>query len=598
MERHWHILKPVRSASWPRQVLVFAVDPLVREIERGVHEHTLRCVAVCRVRLVDGMVVDKERREFVQAEAFWSVVASWLDRDTTTWGVCHNLAYALSLLSFWDRLNRGGLHHAWSVLEDQVAVVMVRLGRRSLRLVDLKNYWRVPLRELLGAAGLVGLGTTETNPPLPDALDRARRKVRVTEECVCAMVNSLAKEKLCSLRSTAASTAWLCWRTSYYDSPLAIHAHPEAMRLETGAVFGGQLSLRRTGAVALPVTALDVNSLYPWIMATQGLPSRFVDYTCCVPPRLLRHTVKDFWCVARVTVQPEFPLPWRGPGMEATYHDDVREYTVCGDTLARLADRDLVRGVSELARYAHGGFLARFALDLYARKQAARARSNHAECLLWKMLLNGLSGKFAQRQRIWQEARGKLCPGRWGYWFEVDSKTEAVATYRAVAGSAQRLETGPWTAESFPAVTAAICSAGRLRLQELVEVASRDQVLYTDTDCLHLLQEGRERLAVCGELDEMQLGKLKQIAQGPEAFYWGPKHYRVGEYYVSNVLCHDHREVSDGVYLQESRQGIASVLSGLNQDRVLVKDRTIHINRPRVVTTADPATEENGYAEA
>lgn len=65
------------------------------------------------------------------------------------------------------------------------------------------------------------------------------------------------------------------------------------------------------------------------------------------------------------------------------------------------------------------------------------------------------------------------------------------------------------------------------------------------------------------------------------------KHYRIGEFYVSNVVQLGARKMDDGYWLQQSKRGLESTLQSGVLDRVIVKDQEVRINGTQVaVATA------------
>jgi hypothetical protein len=74
----------------------------------------------------------------------------------------------------------------------------------------------------------------------------------------------------------------------------------------------------------------------------------------------------------------------------------------------------------------------------------------------------------------------------------------------------------------------------------------------------------------------VQLGKLKVMCQGNDAFYWGPKFYRIGDHVVSNVIRPNARQVAEGLFLQAARDGPGTTIRTGVLDRVIVRDRLVH----------------------
>lgn len=521
--------------------------------------------------------MDRIRFDFSRPERFFVWLAGVQQKDRTTWVFAHGLGYCLTLLDFWQRLGTVDEKYLWAVLEDPPTIICCRRGRRLIKYVDVQNYWRVPLTELSGAVVDSEAAVIATDSPVSLDPDIPRRKVQIIEELICRAINLTSTKIHCSWQCTAASLAWHTYRNGFLDSSIWVHGHTEASKLERSALFGGRLQMYRSGFVSTPTYALDVQSLYPAIMASKELPNKLVSYQEEASLRELRDSLQGYHVVAEVALRAPHPhFPYRRSGL-VSYPDAAGVFTLTAGELALAFDSGMVASCGQLARYERANLFSRFVSHFYQAKVTAQAAGLTSDVLLYKMILNGLSGKFAQTRRGWIDDKKVLCPDNWCYWWQIPCDGLRPIRYRAIGGRAQRLQEGGETRNSFPAITAAITSWGRAELDRLVGVAGADSTIYTDTDCLHVTDAGYSRLSLFGEIAPGQLGRLREVARGKDAYYWGPKHYRLGEFWVSNVIQMTAQSVADGVWLQESKRGLEQTFQHGTLDRVLVKDIQVKV---------------------
>ncbi len=576
-ERHWHILKPVMGESVPTKCLFFQIEPRVREVTHRVREHTFRVGAGLACWLHEGEVMDEEWMVFRSSKDWRQWVRAHRCRDRATWVYAYGLAYCLLLLDHLRSLNLGDEHYVSGILSDPPTILLTRIAGRLVRYVDVKNYWRVPLREL--APDLWdGQGTRPPeDAPDIDHLEWCKRKVRVIRDCICSAVSLCRAHHLGAWQCTAASLSFGAYRHSFIGLPIRIHADPDAARLERDAYFGGRLECWASGHQTQAVSIYDFNSLYPAVMRDYLHPISLVSYVENPSVQELRQALRGYWCVAEVSL-------WAGgrgypvhDGKLVSYGRDDGNYCLPDPELRQAVAACSVYRVSRLARYHAGSPFTGFIDYFYPLKVKAKAEGKHAECLFWKLLLNSLYGKFAQKKKEWVDVQEKVNLGKWAYWWGRDPATGTVALCRSIAGAVQVYREGGECRHSLCALSASITSAARVELARAIATAGQESVHYTDTDSVHCRAGGAKLLELAGLIDGGAIGSLKHVTTGHDAYYWGPKHYRVGDLYCCNFLTATTREIAEGRYLQESKQGLEhSIMSGV-LDRVVVKDRKVTI---------------------
>ena len=577
MEKDWHYLKSVKGTTLPGRTLFVQVEGREEQIDDHRFQHSFRLAHCASVTWRNGLVLDVKEKGCLDARSVFDWLDSNLSRDRSTMVFSHGLGYVLSLLGFWDLLNRGRVEYVFGVLEDPPTILVTRWGRRVMKWVDVINYWPCPLHELRGRVKLEDLKRPAREAPDSDWAFYCRRKTFVVRDLICSTIRLLHSTQMCGLGLTAASMSWECFRKSFCRPSPLIHGDLGASNLERASLFGGRLILRATGHVKKPTCAVDVNSLYPYMMQKHEHPQSLVSYQPTSTIREFHDAVRGYFCVGEVCLEVPCPsLPHRNNGL-VSYAGQSGWHVLCGPDLAMAARNGMVCAVGRLARYRTADLFSSFVRTLYPEKSRAKREGRQADALFWKMILCGLSGKWGQQARGWVDRPAVPCSDWFGTFYRVDLQTSSLKRYRAVAGMAQEFQIGGETYHSFPAITASITCWGRAFLSSLTYLVGEKYVWYEDTDSLHLLHERLSAIREKEMLDPYELGKLKLVCSGPDAYYWHAKHYRVGDHWVSNVIQANAQAVADGIYLQQTRTGIGKTLASDDRSHVTYSSQQITV---------------------
>lgn len=573
-------LKPGGGHSIPERCVFVDVEPVVMDTGAPhgvkVHRFGVGYASVCR--LTNGELTSRMAVTINRCEDFWEIIRRERDLHKQTWVFGHNIGYDLTLLKVWDWLDSGAASLVNCVLEDPPTVITVRMGKRLVKFVDTLNYWRLSVRDLsLAYTGEDSQATQRSNRQSPDS-EVCKWHVSVIEQAVLRLISHVSATRLCSFRATAASLSWAAWQGSFLTHAIMLHSQPLARALERRAYFGGRVLVAATGSVKKPVSVLDVQSLYPSVMATSDLPCRLVKHTRLLKPAELAAAMRDYDGCADVNLgYGVYDFPVRNSCVP-DFRNDPGRTCIAGDELRLAANSGQIRYVHEACLYQRQNLFASFVKHFWRLRSEATTAGNRAEAMIWKLFLNSLYGKFAQKGRRWSDAPHIFSRGRYKYWWHTLAGSRSFIRARDLAGKVETEVAGPEPRHAAPAIAAAITANARIRVAADLDLCGAANVLYSDTDSVHTLLPGRERLERNGRVRPGMLGFLRQVAHGDDAMYWGRQHYRVGNTLVCSGLKASAVEVSDGIYLQDARAGIEHSLEMGNLSEVVVTDRYVDMS--------------------
>lgn len=575
--RPWHILRPVKGESVPDRLLVFQIEPRHRLIEGRLHEHTFRLGAGVVYKLTNGSVTTRAETVFQSREDWFRWVDCNRDRRRSTWVYSYGLVYGLTLLAFWRALGPRGESVLSAVLSDPPSIVLTRSGRHVTRYVDIANYQRDGLRSMLRGAGADSPSPLSVGSSDADATDYCLSKTLAVGDYLCQAIRLVRSNRFCAWQPTAASLSFATYRHSFLSTGPWIHDHKDALSLERGALFGGRVQMWASGSVNRPVTIVDCNSLYPAVMRDYPHPVKFRNIQSGGTVRELNQAVRGYWCVAQVRLGARAAdLPVRRDG-RVGWNSKPGDRVLCGAELRQACALGAVRKVYALARYDCGFPFTEFVDTLFSLKLRLQKEQNYGQASFVKLVLNSLHGKFAQKGRKWKSADRAPSQGVWRQWWGRHPENSNLVSYRDLGGYVQYLEeAGEWH-NSFPGLSASVTSAARVELARTRNVAGINQTLYCDTDSLHVVEHGHDRLAASNLLHPTDLGKWKTVHTGEDAYYHGLKHYRVGNKYCCCYLTASAWQVQDGVYRDASRLHFGHLLSCGLPDAVYYKERVVRV---------------------
>lgn len=514
---------------------------------------SLRLWCAVHVRLNGGKGHKHEIASGYSGESFWTWLDTRLQARKKTWLFAHNAAYDLTQLDFWGQLdaNRytiqpltgqpdpvtGQPRTTWRgclCLELSPFFISARSHRKTFNIVDTCNYWRMRLAELGEAIGLPKLPM-----PADDASDDAwlaycHRDVEILVRAVLELMQAWSKEDCGVFQMTAPMLAMtsfrhLCSLKTPNGRKLDIICDPDspAHDLERRAYYGGRTTCYQVGPVTGPVYHLDVNSLYPFVMYHHAYPRCYEFTKYGVAPADLRFCDGVYGIVAECLIDTrDETYPLRIGGEQ--YHCTGHYWTVlCGAELSRALVNGVVRRTGRVQYYSIATYFREWVDYWYGRKTRALRTVGRRDPVyqLAKIVLNSLSGKFAQRGRRWTDRFGCVPLLRWGAYPGQDPATGANVMARGVAGNLQTLSEVGEPRHSFPAITAFITAAGREYMQSLVTIAGEENVYYLAVDALIVSQGGYDRLERAGYCDEYELGKLKLLGRYEKLEVKGANYY-------------------------------------------------------------------------
>lgn len=601
-----------RSTASPSSLLFFDCeslpDPPVEsdptEIQRLWFGHATY------LRLEENEETRRDQLTFTDSLSFWRFLLDKCQRGQTLWAFAHNIGFDLTLLKFWEDLERG----EWSLAQqtykvrgkdgelrekrtapgvfvdgDPPTIISVRhLGGWRVQFIDTMNYWPVALRELGRSLGLPKLDMPHVAAP-----DRAwqrycERDVTIIERAVCRLIREVKEQDLGRFRWSAPAQALAAWRHRLYGQPLNIDRPDPVRALERRAYYGGRIEQCFHGTFSEEVFELDVASMYPAVMRDRLYPAELRASWLTDGPFVDNFAEPGEFTAAEVLIEsPDVPYPVRC--RDGTFWCCGRFWsTLCGPELQRAWAAGHVQQVGQWSAYRLKDLFSRYVDYFWQRRSECAAAGDHAGEALCKLYLNSLYGKFGQRSHQWEPADWPEPKWSWGRRMHMLYETGERRIYRSVGGHCQLQRDAGEHPQSFAAIAAWVTAHARCRISDLATIAGRRNVLYVVTDALYVAKLGLLRLQDAGEVQDGVLGKLRVKCYGETAAFHGLNNYRIGTRRVLAGVKHNARELAPGVWEQLDFQGLSEIIDFPPDGSVRVRKRIIRVTDKCKRVSRDP----------
>jgi len=486
-------------------------------------KHVLRFGwAACRRINPRGRWTAPKWRRFETPGDFWSFVESCTRDRARLWIFAHNIGFDFPVVHGFHQLPARGWELTSAVIDSPPTILTYKRGRRTIKLCDTLNIWRVPLAVLGEQQGMDKLPMPAPDAPR-DQWDRyCRRDVEVIMTACLTWWHYLLAHDLGGFAPTLAGQAMRAYRHRFMPARIFVDDNPRALELARRCYTGGRVECWHIGDLRGPLYQVDVNSMYPHVMREFDYPTALLGfYTAATLDELLEWSRKYALC-AQVIIEtrvPAYAVMRDGrlifPTGRFTAHLTTPE-------LCYALERGHVIAGGDCAVYDKATLFRSFVDEFYARRLEYAAAGDDLAAWQTKILLNSLYGKFGQRGRRW-EVLYQTDDMSTRVWTDYDVDDDTVTEYRQFGGVVQALVEDGESRDSHPAIAAHVTAYARMMLWRLICRAGRQNVFYMDTDCLLVNSAGYARLRPL--VHSERLGGLKLEGQYNRVELRGPKDY-------------------------------------------------------------------------
>lgn len=512
--------------------------------------------------------VSKDTCDFYARKEFYQ----WIDKvcigKEKYYFVAHNIAFDVRVTGIMKYLTKSKWDRKSFILDKLNFMATYKRDKTTIMLMNNQQMFNVSLRDLGTSLGYDKLTVDFDSVTDSELMIYCRRDVDIMRVAWNAWYEYIQSNDLGNFKLTVGSQAFSAFRHRFMKDKIYIHNHEKAINLERESYHGGRVECFFIGTYRDgDVYNVDINSMYPYIMATRPIPTRLIKYYEQCPIQVFEKYRKKYFYIAQAQVHTSKPiLPAVKDGRLVFQTGEIRG-VFSKPELERAISSGTLRGVSRVAFYDEKIVFKEFVDFFYKSRKQFKREGNLQFAYISKILMNSLYGKFGQKITEYKAtAYNERLPDHAGYTFDMVAGKHI--KFRCIDGIIE-IETGEHEAhDSFVAIASAITSHARSYLIELIETANWDNVLYCDTDSLFVNKEGYDNLSQY--LNKQTIGMLKLEAMSDKVTIQGNKRYRFGDKVRNKGIRANAIYKGHNTYEQIQFQGFLGALRDNGLDSVVI----------------------------
>jgi hypothetical protein len=373
------------------------------------------------------------------------------------------------------------------------------------------------------------LGKPKLSIDLDDTTDEylmeyCRRDTEIVAAVFSAWLKFITQHDLGSFGLTIASQAFIAFRKRFMNKKIYIHGDNDKTAFERKAYYGGRTEAFFIGKIPHDkVYILDVNSMYPWVMAKYRLPYKWVGCDNDITYTKLAELLRKYFCIAYVALNTDKPYyPYRTKDKLCFPIGKFQTY-LCSPELELAIKHGHILHAVYVMVYERAYIFREYIKYFHTLKTQYKQAHNDLLERVCKLFMNSLYGKFGQRMDSVFMEEWVDNPNYYSM-SEIDIDTGITWRKRQLGNLLTIYREGVLDSEhSFPAICAGVTSKARLRLIELMKVCGDGNYFYCDTDSLFVNKVGYRRLK--RYLQDQVLGMLEVKQVASEVIIHGCKDY-------------------------------------------------------------------------
>lgn len=498
----------------------------------------------------------------------------------------HNMGFDSRIFGLWSKLARGDhsllpapdstdaarYREPLLIADDTLFIVRTfRPDGQRFVWLDTVQWFKSSLEKVGQWIGMPKKMMPDVDAPDEVWMDYCMTDVNVLHAALLRLWSYWRKHGIYDFELTPAALSRRVYRMRWEQKRIRIPDDTDVLGLDRIGYYGGFNECFRIGAVKGPIYQVDINSLYPHVMAQNPFPCEVLSHGDCEgstePPEDWRpdHTTAEVWISS---VDRAYPVRFSDQTLYCT--GDIRT-VLCGPELARAwSSRDVLR-IGRWVKYRCADLFAEWA-DYWSKARSfAKDRGDKFADTIVKQHMNSLHGKFGQQTGEWKYVGRMAIEGTFGCGQIFNKEWRKFADYRDINGERwERMREGE-DKESFVPIAAWTASYGRLYMDWMIEIAEPSQVLYIATDSLLVTARGYHSLKAAGIMDTGTMGHFKTEGRFDDVNIWNVNQVDLDTLKRRSGVKKGSIEIGPGVWSTELWESCANGITSRDPDSVFIE---------------------------
>lgn len=573
--RYAHIIKKNFGGEMPQRVIFFDTETSKKRLNAVETELIFKLGAATYWRISDNTKINYS---FYTINDFWNFVFRRLLFRARLVLVAHNLPFDFRVLKGFEILRANGYKARKIIYNGTTNIFEFRKGGRALLFLDNMNYFKSSLERLGQSIGLEKLKMPrKTETDFKKLMVYCKRDVEIMFKAWKLLLEFLTINDLGNFSKTIAGQAFSAYRHRFMPHEIFVHTNKTAINLERAAYHGGRTECFRIGKMPEEdYYLLDVNSMYPSVMARYQYPSKLVMQDNYISVNTLWPLLKKYCIIARVFLncsKPIFPVIYNEKLVFPTGHFSA---VLTTREIEYAIEHNYIVSVNQISLYEKENLFFKYIDFFYNKRLEFKKENNGAFEHICKLFLNSLYGKFGQRNDKYKIIGydNSLKDGVFEF-FDIDKMIDV--RQRFIGGKIEESAGKVEGFDSFVAIPAHITADARMQLWRYFEIAGRDNIFYCDTDSIIVNRRGYENCTP--HIGENALGFLEVKKQARILKLYGPKDYVFGADEVIKGIRKDATRLSENRFSQVKFEGLAGAIRKGRTSRMIISQTEKELKR-------------------
>lgn len=559
------LLKQNRLCRSPQYFCFVDTETLLDKSVKGKTIHNFRLGVAYFVRFrKDGNPHKVSVLRFMDIDAFWSKVDTFLRGKNTLHIIAHNALFDLTVLRFREQLT--GLGFDCMFLFDQ-GVTFISKWRnkdRRIMILDNSNWFSGKLEKWGDKLELPKMTMPAFDENDDIWMEYCERDTEILYRLQLWWIAFLRENDLGNWRYTLASASFNAYRHRFMSYPIYIPKKTRETYLARMSYKGGRTECFYSGQTTDgPFYKLDINSMYPYVMSVNDYPTSVEGYKQDVVLSDIDKVLKHHCIIGHFRIkcnEAYFPIKINGKTCYPIGEFDC--FLSTPEVLLCIEHGWLLR-CYELCWYRKRAIFSEFVDFFYNERLKQMDAGNALASFLFKRLMNSLYGKFGQRG-FNDKIIGSAKPGSFHNSTFYNRITGEKGYYRQIGKNIIRSSKNGEGYDAFCAIAAHVTAYARILLGSLLSLVGSNNLYYCDTDSIIANVAGYNNLTSFMAKDKLGALKLEGVADTLEIV--SPKHYGFGEQWAIKGVSQHGERTDDGGYIQEIWPGVSKILEGKNEE--------------------------------
>jgi len=522
--RRAHKLKDNKVCEYPQQCIWFDTETRFENVRDDTIYHHLKFGWACYMRRHhNGVWGDEAWKRFDTRADFWDWAVNYVRPKTKLYLFCHNTSFDLPVLNVFRDLPLRGFELRLAIIDAPPTILRYRSDVGAIMILDTLNIWRMPLSAVGAEIELQKLEMPEDNDLGITWDTYGKRDVEIIRDACIKWWDFLERNDYGSFAPTLAGQSMRVYRHKFMSHDILIDDNPKATKLSRDGYHGARCECFRIGKFEGSFHLLDVNSMYPDVMANHEYPHKLLTHTRYAQQADLKAWLQQYALMARVVLRTAIPFAPIKEHHKLLFPIGEFECVLSTPELKYALEHAEILDIKEIAVYHKGFLFTQMMHELYMNRLTAKREGRKVDAFMFRKIMNSFYGKWGQSGGKWDsfmQTEDLSCKS----WIEYDRETGKMTRHRQLGGLVQTRNEEAESRDSFPAIAAHVTAYARMKLWEIITLAGVDNVLYCDTDSVLVNDTGKRNVAFI--TDKELMGKLSVKGSYSVCEIWGAKDYR------------------------------------------------------------------------